>query len=147
MLMVDQDILMSAEAILTASAFALYVVAGSPFAPKKVLQRLAKHATEKVRMRVAENPETPEDILEELIADNDSEVRLAVAENPHTPGVALSRLAHDDSADVRYGLAENPNLPLRILQELAEDENPYVACRAEKTLHSFGYMACATGSV
>ena len=37
--------------------------------------------------------------------------------------------------DVRYGVAENPHMPENILFALTQDENPYVRCRALKTLN------------
>jgi hypothetical protein len=61
-------------------------------------------------------------------------VRLAVAENANTPADSLALLASDSSADVRYGVAESPHMPEQILIDLAHDENPYIRCRALKTL-------------
>jgi hypothetical protein len=43
-------------------------------------------------------------------------------------------LARDLSEDVRFGVAENPHMPEGILFQLTEDINPYVRCRALKTL-------------
>lgn len=36
--------------------------------------------------------------------------------------------------DERYELAEDHNIEVAILRELLKDENPYISCRAEKTL-------------
>lgn len=70
-----------------------------------------------------------------LLASHDSpEVRMAVCENHHTPLETLMLLAEDGDADVRYSLAENHNIPISVLKKLIEDQNPYVACRAGRTL-------------
>ena len=65
---------------------------------------------------------------------NASSVRLAVAENASAHHCLIERAVEDICVDVRYGLAENPHLPTHLLRKLAVDENPYVACRAERTL-------------
>jgi hypothetical protein len=46
----------------------------------------------------------------------------------------LQMLARDDNPNVRYAIADNHNISIAILKRLAEDENPYIACRAAKTL-------------
>jgi hypothetical protein len=110
------------------------VVAGNPNTPLTVLSRLAEEGCDRIRRCVAENPKTPVELLKKLSYDDSSEVRLAVAENPHTlPGV-LTTLSEDSSVDVRYGVAENPHMPEDILLKLSRDENPYVRCRALKTV-------------
>ena len=111
-----------------------YIVAGNPNTPKEVLAKLATDTLESIRRRVAENPRTPVQSLIQMAQDPSVEVRLSVAENPNTPPEVLEQLAQDDDVDVRYGVAENPHIPAVFLQMLAEDENPYVACRAQKTL-------------
>ena len=110
------------------------VVAGNPNTPKQVLARLAVDDSAAIRRAVAENPRTPVDILKTMVTDSDYEVRLAVAENSNTPADSLTLLASDKSADVRYGVAESPHMPEQILIDLAHDENPYIRCRALKTL-------------
>lgn len=110
------------------------VVAGNPNTPLSVLSRLADDDSETIRRSVAENPKTPVDLLKRLAADLSNEVRLAVAENPHTPANILTVLAQDSAVDVRYGVAENPHMPENILLKLSKDDNPYVRCRALKTL-------------
>ncbi|MBX9670258.1 MAG: hypothetical protein K2X93_21840 [Candidatus Obscuribacterales bacterium] len=110
------------------------VVAGNPNTPLSVLSRLANDECEIIRRSVAENPKTPKEMLQSLAKDASSEVRLAVAENPHTPSDILVVLAADSAVDVRYGVAENPHMPEGILLKLSKDENPYVRCRALKTL-------------
>lgn len=110
------------------------VVAGNPNTPLSVLSRLADDDCEAIRRSVAENPKTPLEMLNRLAADRSPEVRLAVAENPHTPSDVLTVLAGDHAVDVRYGVAENPHMPENILLKLSKDENPYVRCRALKTL-------------
>jgi len=110
------------------------VVAGNPNTPKQVLSRLAGDQIPGIRRRVAENPRTPLDVLTQLAQDRDSDVRLAVAENPNTPPEILGMLSEDEDVDVRYGVAENPHMPEDILFKLSEDDNPYIRCRALKTL-------------
>jgi hypothetical protein len=110
------------------------VVAGNPNTPEQVLRRLASDQVSTIRRHVAENPRTPSDVLKKLSADADLDVRLAVAENSNTPKETLSLLAGDHDVDVRYGVAENPHMPEHILIDLTRDDNPYVRCRALKTL-------------
>lgn len=110
------------------------VVAGNPNTPLTVLSRLAEEGVERIRRCVAENPKTPVELLQKLSYDESSEVRLAVAENPHTSPEVLTSLSEDPSVDVRYGVAENPHMPEEILLKLSRDENPYVRCRALKTV-------------
>lgn len=110
------------------------VVAGNPNTPKQVLSRLSDDEISAIRRGVAENPKTPVDILRKLANDRCPEVRLAVAENPQTPQDTLSMLSVDGHVDVRFGVAENPHMPEDILLLLAQDDNPYVRCRALKTL-------------
>ena len=110
------------------------VVAGNPNTPKQVLARLATDSMSNIRRRVAENPKTPVDVLMILAHDDDPDVRLGVAENPNTPAEVLSILAVDEDVDVRFGVAENPHMPEVILVRLSEDDNPYIRCRALKTL-------------
>ena len=99
-----------------------------------LLHRLCKHADVKVRLHLAENKHTPIELLIVLGCDSNPSVRLAVAENASAHLCLIERAVEDVSVDVRYGLAENPHLPAYLLRKLAEDENPYVACRAERTL-------------
>lgn len=99
-----------------------------------LLHRLCKHADTKVRLHLAENRHTPIELLVVLSYDSSPSVRLAVAENASAHLCLIERVVEDISVDVRYGLAENPRLPSHLLEKLAEDENPYVACRAERTL-------------
>ena len=110
------------------------VVAGNPSSPLSVLSRLSEDDSELVRRSVACNPKTPAELLAKLAGDESAEVRLAVAENQKTSHSVLEKLAGDVSVDVRFGVAENPHLPERLLLLLARDENPYVRCRALKTL-------------
>lgn len=111
-----------------------YIVAGNPNTPREVLAKLANDTLVNVRRRVAENPRTPIATLWQMASDPSVDVRLSVAENANSPAEILEQLAHDDDVDVRYGVAENPHIPVGILTMLAEDNNPYVACRAQKTL-------------
>jgi hypothetical protein len=110
------------------------VVAGNPNTPQLVLDRLAYDEIAIIRKHVAENPRTSVDVLRRLAQDSDPDVRLAVAENAYTPPETLATLAGDSHLDVRYGVAENPHMPQDILLQLTRDENPYIRCRALKTL-------------
>jgi len=110
------------------------VVASNPNTPRQVLERLACEISPLIRRHVALNPRTPEDILRKLAVDAETDVRLAVAENTHTPQDILTVLSCDLDTDVRYGVAENPHMPEGILVELTQDDNPYIRCRALKTL-------------
>ncbi|MFA7336321.1 MAG: hypothetical protein WC028_06015 [Candidatus Obscuribacterales bacterium] len=99
-----------------------------------LLHRLCKHADTKVRLHLAENKHTPIELLVVLSYDSNPSVRLAVAENASAHHCLIERAVEDICVDVRYGLAENPHLPTHLLRKLAVDDNPYVACRAERTL-------------
>lgn len=120
--------------VTTRSLHVRYIVAGNPNTPKEVLAKLSCDVLESVRRRVADNPRTPVTALMQLAHDPSVDVRLSVAENPNTPAEMLEQLAADDDVDVRYGVAENPHIPAEYLRQLSEDCNPYVACRAQKTL-------------
>ena len=136
---IDSSPLASSEP-LTGDDFDIYhvrrVVAGNPNTPKGVLIKLAEDSMPTIRQRIAENPKSPIELLVKLSADEHSDVRLAVAENPNTPPDILAHLAGDTDLDVRFGVAENPHMPEEILMKLSEDENPYVRCRALKTLQT-----------
>ena len=110
------------------------IVAANPNTPKQVLARLAEDRACVIRKHVAENPQTSAEVLKRLATDAEIDVRLAVAENPSAPSEILACLANDSDVDVRYGVAENPHMPIGILAELAKDDNPYIRCRALKTL-------------
>jgi hypothetical protein len=99
----------------------------------QLMQRLISLSARLVRQE-AESTRTPAEILRCLVFHEDPDVRVAVAENPNTPLEALLVLLKDDHVDVRYMLAENHNLESELLEKLVDDENPYVACRARKTL-------------
>lgn len=125
------------RALLTSEVDALHVrrvVASNPNTPKHVLDRLSGDPNCTIRRHVAENPRTPIELLKKLADDESYEVRLAVAENVYTPPDVLALLSNDESVDVRYGVAENPRMPENILLDLAKDDNPYIRCRALKTL-------------
>lgn len=110
------------------------VVASNPNTPRQVLERLAAEESAVIRRHVALNPKTPIETLRRLAEDSETDVRLAVAENVHTPQDILTVLSGDEDMDVRYGVAENPHMPEEILVELSQDDNPYIRCRALKTL-------------
>ncbi|MCC6980288.1 MAG: hypothetical protein IT343_18355 [Candidatus Melainabacteria bacterium] len=110
------------------------VVASNPNTPRQVLERLAADDSAVLRRHVALNPRTPVETLRKLAEDTQADVRLAVAENIGTPQEILAALSSDPDMDVRYGVAENPHMPEDILVELTQDDNPYIRCRALKTL-------------
>ncbi|MCC7529925.1 MAG: HEAT repeat domain-containing protein [Candidatus Melainabacteria bacterium] len=110
------------------------VVASNPNTPRQVLERLASEESPVIRRHVALNPKTPVETLRKLAEDRETDVRLAVAENAQTPQEILTLLSNDQDMDVRYGVAENPHMPENILVELSQDDNPYIRCRALKTL-------------
>lgn len=110
------------------------VVASNPNTPRQVLERLASEDSAVIRRHVALNPKTPVETLKKLAQDSETDVRLAVAENAQTPQDILTFLSTDEDMDVRYGVAENPHMPEDILVELTQDDNPYIRCRALKTL-------------
>jgi len=117
--------------------FSDYIDAGSEFLDQQAvesIERLAKHAAPRVRRRLAENSRCPQTILERLSRDSDAEVRSAVAANPATPVDLVFALALDVDATVRYAMAEDVSLPAGVLRLLSRDDNPYVSCRARKTL-------------
>ncbi len=61
-------------------------------------------------------------------------MRLAAATNPSTPVDITYMLAYDPDPTVRHGIAEDATVPIGVLKILNHDENPYVACRARRTL-------------
>jgi hypothetical protein len=111
-----------------------HIIASDPNTAPSILEGLARVCNPTVLEHIATNANTPPAILETLVAHPEPNVRAALAENKSTPFSCLWRLAHDEDADVRFQLAENHNLPKQVLSALAEDDNPYVACRAQKTL-------------
>ncbi len=111
-----------------------YITAGSESVSLAVLEQLAIDECEAIRRRVAENPRTPEHVLVDLAVDDVSDVRSSVAEHQATPSYVLEFLAQDSCADVRFIIAENPDTPRHVLSILVKDHNPFVACRASKTV-------------
>lgn len=109
-------------------------LASHPDASPATLKKLSSHKCESVVIRVAENCNTAAEVLESLALHPLTDVRIALAENSNTPIRIVLNLALDESVDVRFSLAENHNVPLAVLRVLCEDENPYVACRARKTM-------------
>lgn len=94
----------------------------------------AHDASSKYLLQIADNGSLPTRMLDQLAIHRDHEVRIAVADNPGTSLETLWELAVDPHVDVRFALAENHNIPAEILCFLIGDENPYVACRAQKTV-------------
>lgn len=120
-----------AEALLTKFS---RILSSHQDTPPAVLTWLAKYNCPKIQERLAEHPNTPAQTLEELASSDRPHVRAAVGDNPNVTGEILKRLACDEHVDVRFSLAENCNLDQEILQILTHDENPFVACRARRSL-------------
>lgn len=114
-----------------------YIKAGKTPNAHEILDALSTHESPRIRRRVAENESTPEWILKRLAADNDPEVRLAAGTNRAAPLEIVLSLVRDPDPTVRHGLAEDPYISMGVLTRLAQDENPYISCRAQKTLASF----------
>lgn len=76
----------------------------------------------------------PAFFLRHLAGHASAELRTAIADHKNSPTDLLMFLADDKDADVRFAMAENHNNSIVVLQKLSNDLNPYVSCRAEKTL-------------
>ena len=113
-----------------------YLQACDPDCEPAILRRFAESPSQRVRLRVAENQSTPAELLEKLSQDPDPDVRLAVGANPRAPVDITYALAFDADPTVRYGLAEDASLPPGVLRILCRDQNPYVACRAMRTIEA-----------
>ena len=110
------------------------IVASNPNTPAEVLSRLATDKSPAIRRCVAENPRTPHNTLSSLAKDVDPDVRLAISDNCRITSNTLSTLVKDPDVDIRYAIAENHQMPDEVLLALVLDENPYVRCRAIKTI-------------
>jgi len=116
------------------TALLRWQIATYPEASQAVLDFLATDSDPDLQERIAENPQTWPMTLARLAKSPLTNVRIAVAHNENTSIDVLISLAEDPSLDVRYSMAENPALPSKLLRQLSADENPYVACRATRTL-------------
>jgi hypothetical protein len=85
-------------------------------------------------LRLAESPQVSSHTLTALAFHRSVQVRCAVADHGKTPLSTLLMLTQDESEDLRYQLAENHNVDDSVLLRLVDDVNPFVACRAERTL-------------
>lgn len=110
------------------------IIATSSKTTPDVLEALARTASPAILELIAGNVNCAPSLLKKLAQHKAAQVRLSVAENSQTNLETLWQLMSDEDADVRFGLAENHRLPDLVLKALSEDENPYVACRASKTL-------------
>ncbi|MBX9668371.1 MAG: hypothetical protein K2X93_12165 [Candidatus Obscuribacterales bacterium] len=110
------------------------LIAMHPGTPTAVLDAISPGASTRVLQRIAEHPNTSRHLLTLLAYNRSVDVRMAVCENVSTPLTCIWALSNDSSDDVRYRLAEHASLPAVVMQALTADENPYVACRASKTL-------------
>lgn len=110
------------------------IIATSSKTSPDVLEALSRTASPKILELIAGNENCTPSLLKRLAKHPSAQVRAATAENHQTSLDTLWQLVKDEDADVRFGLAENHRLPETILNALSEDENPYVACRARKTI-------------
>lgn len=111
-----------------------YLFAGQAGISESVVRKIAHSKSPSLRLRIAENANTPIDVLCMLANDGQIEVRMAAMCNETAPDNLLNSVLNDTDPTVRYELASCPNAKLWVLLALAEDENPYVQCRAKKTL-------------
>jgi hypothetical protein len=111
-----------------------YLLAGQAGLSDSASRKIAHSKSSNLRLRIAENIDTPIDVLCMLASDDQSEVRIAALCNETAPDNLLNGVLNDADPTVRYELASNPNAKLWVLLALSEDENPYVQCRARKTL-------------
>jgi CheY-like chemotaxis protein len=123
-----------------------FVLASNPQTPKRIMEKLARHANEAVKKHVAENPKIDPALLFEMSRDQSHEVRLGVANNQAATDEILWMLSKDESPDVRLGLAERTDIPIEILIRLSEDDNPYVASRANDTIEQVKNLAAGLTS-
>lgn len=110
------------------------IIATSAKTAPDVLEALSRTANPMILELIAGNSNCPASLLKRLTKHSSAQVRLAAAENSNSNLETLWQLVNDEDADVRFGLAENHRMPELILKALSEDDNPYVACRAAKTL-------------
>lgn len=110
------------------------IIATSSKTAPDVLEALSRTASPMILELIAGNGNCPASLLKRLCKHSSAQVRLAAAENSNTSMETLWQLINDEDADVRFGLAENHRMPELILRALSADDNPYVACRAAKTL-------------
>jgi hypothetical protein len=105
-----------------------------------LLDRMVRFCNPADLQRIAEDPKTDADVLTSLSRSEQIEVRASVADNANAPRSALLNLVFDPSVDVRFRMAENHGIPGDLLRILTTDENPYVSCRAIKTLDRLGTL-------
>ncbi len=117
-----------------------WALAVNPTTPGHVLDSLVEDAAPSMLERIAENPNATSALLTRLANHSCPAVRSAVAENANTPQQIVFDLAQDECLDVRYSIAENPHMPLVVLDMMAHDENPYVAHRADLTIHRVQFV-------
>lgn len=110
------------------------IIATSSNTTPDVLEALSRTASPMILELIAGNANCTPSLLKKLAMHPSAQVRAATAENHQTSLETLWQLVKDADADVRFGLAENHRMPETILKALSEDENPYVACRARKTI-------------
>lgn len=109
-------------------------LANAPTTSAEVLEILSHRDVVSVVEAVAANRSTAQDTMAWLLKHPDKKVRIGLIDNPNLPYSMQRRLVFDPDADVRYALAENHNVVRQVIEALLNDENPFVACRAQKTL-------------
>ncbi|MCC6979875.1 MAG: hypothetical protein IT343_16275 [Candidatus Melainabacteria bacterium] len=110
------------------------IIATSAMTAPDVLEALSRTASPMILELIAGNANCPPSLLNRLAKHHSASVRTAAAENSNMNLETLWQLVQDEDDDVRFSMAENHHMPELVLKALAEDHNPYVACRASKTL-------------
>jgi hypothetical protein len=118
------------------------IIATSSKTTPDVLEALSRTASPLILELIAGNANCAPSLLKKLAKHPSAQVRLAASENSYTSLETLWQLVNDEDADVRFGMAENHRMPELILKALCEDGNPYVACRASKTIERVEASRC-----
>jgi hypothetical protein len=114
------------------------------FSPPDQMAEFVQNIDARTLERISVDKDTPSSVLSALAQHPCLEVRASVSENRNTPASVLRMLATAADPDVRYHLAENPHLPVELIRLLTADDNPYVACRAQRTLSRVQSATAAT---
>ena len=74
--------------------------------------------TDDMKYKLADNKRTSKKILTKLSKDKSSRVRCRVANNLNTPKKILAILSTDENWYVRYRITNNPNTPKEVFTKL-----------------------------
>nr|MDO8085929.1 hypothetical protein [Candidatus Sigynarchaeum springense] len=91
---------------------------------------------EKEYLILTRNP--PVTLLESLARHNDEEIRLCVARRDNLPEHVIKQLATDDAMIIRSEIAAKENLPSMLIVQLAHDEEPEVRSIIARRIHWIG---------